>query len=249
MRQLILLIFSIPIVLLISVLVYGQQSQDLVNTNGDNTIHSAKIGNVSPEFIGTNETHPNLTLNDKLNYTGSGFGLRFGLGTDITLGFGFGLGAFYVRAPSPYSSTNLDIGLDIYYANVSEDEVDYEGTKFEDNTKLLVFALRANGLFNYHPRKMGVYFVAGAGIVAASVSWKETITYGPIYGNVIEPYSADAFALGNVLNLGVGLTFGSGMEARFETPLLIFYSTPGHGSRSAGSIAPTFTLSVLYRLP
>jgi hypothetical protein len=94
-----------------------------------------------------------------------------------------------------------------------------------------------------------VYFLAGAGIVLANISWEEKITYSYPYAPSTEHWSNDAFSVGNVLNLGVGMTFGGGLEARFETPLLIFYSTPGYANRSAGSIAPTFTLSLLYRFP
>jgi hypothetical protein len=164
-------------------------------------------------------------------------------------GSGFGVGAFYILAPSGYSSTVWDLGADIYYSSVTEDEKDSEGTKFEDDTKVLVFAFRSNALFNYHPSKTGVYFVAGAGFVLGSISWEENITYFAPYVPHTEHWSDDAFAVGNVLNLGVGMTFGGDLEARFETPLLIFYSTPGKGDRSASSVAPTFTLSALYRLP
>ena len=188
------------------------------------------------------------SLKDRPKYSSSGFGARLGIGTDITLGIGFGVGAFYVLAPSPYSSPIWDLGADIYYASVSEEEKELN-INYEDNTKVLVFALRSNALFNYHPRKTRVYFVAGAGIVFANIDWEENITYYEPYLPHTERWSDDVFAVGNVLNLGVGMTFGGGLEARFETPLLIFYSAPGHASRSAGSVAPTFTLSLLYRFP
>jgi len=201
----------------------------------------------SPFSSDLEETGSQLKM--KQRYGSSGFGARLSIGTDITLGIGFGVGAFYILAPSRYGGTNWDLGFDIYYANVTEEETDSEGTKFEDNTKVVVFALRSNGLFNYHPKRTGVYFVAGAGIVFANIDWEENITYYEPYLPHTERWSDDVFAVGNVLNLGVGMTFGGGLEARFETPLLIFYSAPGHASRSAGSVAPTFTLSLLYRFP
>ena len=196
------------------------------------------------EKNGPKETPSTLKLKKGSNYSSSGFGIRFGIGTDITLGLGFGTGVFYV-ASSPYSSPDWDLGLDIYYANVSEEETDYEGTRREANTKVIVFALRSNALFNYYPKKTGVYFVAGAGFVITSVDWEETYTYYPPYAPHTEHWSDDGIAFGNVFNLGVGLTFGGGLEARLETPLLIFYDTPG----KASGIAPTFTLNVLYRFP
>ena len=118
---------------------------------------------------------------------------------------------------------------------------------------MVVFALRSNGLFNYQPKKTGVYFVTGFGFVFTNVSLKETITYDVSrYGYwPPERWSAEGFTVGNLLNLGIGATFGSGVEARFETPFLIFYNVPSGGSynRSASSIAPTFTLNFLYRFP
>ena len=196
------------------------------------------------------ENPSSFELKAKPKSSGSGFGVRFGIGTDITLGIGFGAGAFYILAPSRYSSSPIwDLGMDIYYASVSEEDRDSEGTKFEENTKVLIFAFRSNALFNYHPSKTAVYFVAGAGFVLGSISWEENITYFAPYVPHTEHWSDDAFAVGNVLNLGVGMTFGGELEARFETPLLLFYSTPGRGDRSATSVAPTFTLSALYRLP
>jgi hypothetical protein len=199
------------------------------------------------EFI--KETPSVFKLKAKPKSSGSGFGARCGIGTDISLGFGFGVGAFYILSPYRNSSTVWDLGTDIYIASVTEDETDNEGTKFEDKTNLFVFAVRSNGLFNYYPNKTAVYFIAGAGFVLANVSWEENITYYAPYVPHTEKWSDDAFSVGNVLNLGVGFTFGSGFETRLETPLLIFYSVPGRGNESANSIAPTFTLSALYRFP
>jgi hypothetical protein len=212
--------------------------------NIENDLHLRKLN----ENLKNTDAVPSISLKNQPKSNHSGFGIRGGIGTDITFSPGFGLGAFYVLAPDPYSSSNWDLGFDIYYSSVSEDET--EGSlKYEDNTKVLVFGFRANGLFNYHPYKSGVYFIAGTGLIFANVDWKEDIIYSYPYAPHTEHWSDDAFSVGNILNLGVGLTFGSGVEARFETPFLIFYSVPGYGSRSASSVVPTFTLSVLYRFP
>ena len=210
----------------------------------DDNLSLKDRGNINEK----NHFAPSLSLHNQPTSHYSGFGIRGGIGTDITFSPGFGIGAFYVLAPDPYSSSNWDLGFDIYYSSVSEDET--EGSiKYEDNTKLLVFAFRANGLFNYQPYKSGVYFITGAGLVLASVDWEEKIIYSSPYLPHTEHWSDDAFSVGNILNLGIGLTFGSGFEVRFETPFLIFYSVPGYESRSASSVAPTFTLNALYRFP
>jgi hypothetical protein len=268
-----LLILS-PILLLIVCAIYSQQYEDVVYLRNGSEIHGIIIEQVPSEsikiktkdgstFVYKMEEIEKMTKEEIMkkesrttdsesfqkqvgrNY--SGFGMRGGIGTDITLSLGFGVGAFYVLAPSTYSTSNWDLGLDIYYANVTEEETDSEGTLFEDNTELLVFAIRTNGLFNYRPKQSGVYFVAGVGIVLANISWEEDITYYYPYVPGTYHYSNDAFSIGNVFNLGVGLTFGGGLEARLETPLLIFYDTPGEGTYGANSIVPTFTLNLLYR--
>jgi len=277
------LLLLIPVLLLTTVLVYSQQYDDVVYLKNGGEIHGTIIEQIPNESIKiktkdgnifvykmdeiekmTKEeikqekierqatTHENhYTNNSTTNY--SGFGIRGGLGTDITFSLGFGAGAFFVAAPTPYSSSCWDLGLDIYYANVSEEETDSEGNKFVDKTELVVFALRSNGLFNYYPKRTGIYFIAGGGFVFSNVSLEETITYDYSRYGYLPPehWSAEGFTAGNVLNLGIGATLGSGAEARFETPFLIFYSVPGGGyyNRSASSIVPTFTLSFLYRFP
>lgn len=217
------------------------------NINFCQDIEGLHIKKTGVNYKNTDPGHL-ISLGNQPKSNFSGFGIRGGIGTDATFSPGFGLGAFYVLASDSYSSSSWDLGLDIYYAIVSEDET--EGSiKYEDNTKLLVFALRANGLFNYYPYKSSVYFITGAGLVLANVGWEEKIIYSSPYLPHFEHWSDDVFSVGNILNLGVGLTFGRSYEARFETPILIFYSVPGYGTRSASSITPTFTLSALYRFP
>jgi hypothetical protein len=46
-----------------------------------------------------------------------------------------------------------------------------------------------------------------------------------------------------VVNLGIGLSTGSPVEIRLETPMLFLYSVAGN----AGSFVPTFTISASYR--
>jgi len=268
------LLMLVPVFLFTICLAYSQQYKDVVHIKNGSVMHGSIIGQIPNEAVKmktkdsdmfvykTGETEKmkkeevkigkkdsktiiSNTFQKQSGLNHSGFGIRGGIGTDITGGLGFGVGAFYIP-----SSSNWDLGLDIYYANISETETGTD-VKRNDNTKLLVFAFRSNYLINYNPKKSGVYFLAGAGFVLSSVSWKETITYDPIrYPNIgPEHWSDDALSFGNVLNLGVGLKLGGGLETRLETPLLIFYGTPGHGSQNAGTIAPTFTLNLLYRFP
>ncbi len=192
-------------------------------------------------------TTPKLRLKENA-YTGSGFGIRGIVGTDISLGLAFGLGASYARIPR-YGSTCLELGVDFLYSGLTEEERIQGWNYVEDDveeTTLLIFSLRLNGLFNYNPGKPGIYFIAGSGVVVASYDFEETETYNYVEGYVqIFRNTDDGVVFGNVLNLGIGASFGGGLESRLETPLLIFYSEYGN----AAAFAPTFTLSLLYRFP
>lgn len=165
------------------------------------------------------------------------FALRGSLGTDIELGLGFGGGVNYIWQSS-LGGTAFELGGDIFLHNSEGHETDGEDTRWSLN--LLVFSIRANGLFNYNHRQSGVYFIAGIGFVIASMDYKET--YGGRY-SYWEPYDLEVVTPGNVVNLGIGFTTGSGLEVRLETPMLFFYSSEG-----ASSFVPTATVGVQFRL-
>jgi hypothetical protein len=171
------------------------------------------------------------------------------VGTDISLGLGFGLGASYTFRPAA-ASTAFEFGLDVFVHHATEESSEESGVFTEhsrETTDLLIFAVRANGLFNYTPRRPSVYFIAGFGFVVASMEWKEELRYtssDPFVRQLPSKNDADGTVAGNVVNLGVGLTTGSPIEIRLETPMLFFYSVAGN----AGSFVPTFTISASYRL-
>jgi hypothetical protein len=175
------------------------------------------------------------------------FNVRGSVGTDIELGIGFGGGASYVWRPS-MSGTAFEIGADIFFHHSS-------GKETEDNTfgetsdwtlSLLVFGVRGNGLFNYYPGESDVYFIAGVGFVVASIDYNEkyyAANYVPGFSYDATETDFEEASAGNVINLGLGLTTGSGLEFRLETPMLFFYSTDGNMT----SFVPTATVSVQYR--
>lgn len=163
----------------------------------------------------------------------SGFAIAGEVGTDVTGGLGFGGGFAFLLMP-PGSGFGHEFGLDVFAHGYSETE----GGTTED-ISLLVFAVRANWLWNYQPKQSHVYFVTGVGFVVASLDWKQT--YDPaIYGYSLtedETYTT----VGNVINFGVGWTSAEGFGFRLETPMLFFYSS----GQSSGFV-PTFTVGVRY---
>ena len=178
----------------------------------------------------------------------SGIGIRASIGTDIELGLGFGAGVNYMWSPS-FSGPRFEFGGDFFYhhSKVTEDEVRGTFTEHDvEETQLLLFTVRANGIFNYVPQKGSVFFIAGVGFVVASIEWEEDETYTSSQPGVSQSPNlneVEGTSAGNVVNLGIGYVFKGGIELRLETPMLFFYSVPG----SAASFVPTATFSIGYR--
>jgi len=165
----------------------------------------------------------------------SGFGVHFGVGTDVQLGLGFGGGVSYVFFPEG-GSTGFEFGPDLFFHSSVEEYDDYNW-HYKDTTSLQVFGVRANALFGYTPGGSGIYWVAGTGFAAVAVDWESVSTYTP------DPRSrvldgAHGTAGGWILNLGVGSTLGAGWDVRMELPVLFLFSNYG----KAAAIAPTLTL-------
>jgi len=175
------------------------------------------------------------------------FSIRGSVGTDIQLGIGFGGGVSYTWRPST-GGTAFEIGADIFFHKSSGKETENNtfGETSEWALNLLVFGVRGNGLFNYYPGETGVFFMAGFGFVVASIDYNEkyyAANYVPGFSYDASEKDFEAVSAGNVINLGLGLTTGSGLELRLETPMLFFYSAEG----GMTSFVPTLTIGVQYR--
>lgn len=170
--------------------------------------------------------------------TSGGLGLRASVGTDVTLGVGVGAGAAYSWVPIE-GGTAFEFGADLFYHRSSEEEQE-PVTRYRETTTLVLFSVRANGLFNYYPQKGGVYFIMGFGFVVANMGWKRESISG-----VLRPTEdEEAIAPGNIVNLGVGISLSKALDLRLETPMLFFYSTAG----GATSFAPTVTVGLVFKL-
>jgi len=172
-----------------------------------------------------------------------GFCVRGGVGTDLQLGLGFGIGAAYIWN-FPGRGAAFELGADFYYHHSTDKYTDQRGSVTvtgEDKTTLIVFGVRANALFNYNPNKRNVYFIVGFGFVVASLQWEENEN-AP---NWTAPYhdKADGTSVGNIVNLGVGVPLSTDLDVRLETPMLYFYSAAG----KSASFAPTATIGLAYR--
>jgi hypothetical protein len=208
--------------------------------------------NIYPEVAMPSSHHCGIVLLGLICVVGLGvsdlysqsstFAIRGGVGTDIKLGVGFGIGGAAVWSSG--GGTAFEFGADIYLHHLTDpyaEERNGVTVNGEDKEGLTVFAVRANALFNYRPSRKSVYFILGAGFVVAHLTWEENEN-AP---NWTRPYhdEAEATSAGNIVNLGVGIPLSTQFDLRFEAPMLFFYSVAG----KASSFAPTATLGLTYR--
>jgi opacity protein-like surface antigen len=169
------------------------------------------------------------------------FGIRGGIGTDITGGIAYG-GSINYQFPA--GNNWLEVGPIFYIGHFEETTEEFH--TYEETTDLTVFGVMANYLINY-PTESGVFFVVGAGFAAVSVEWEETSETDVSLGTPLpgggSKQSEDGTAGGTVLNVGAGYKFSGNVDARAEIPVIIIAGAPGEAS----AVAPTFTITVGFR--
>lgn len=163
------------------------------------------------------------------------WGIRAGIGTDITGGIAFGLGANYLV------NNAAELGILIFGGTFSETTEEGIHT-YDEETKLFLFALMANYLFNYDQGDDAVFFLAGLGLASVSIEYEESsptdTSLGAPFGSgsiLFEEYSGG----GTVFNVGVGKRFGEQFDLRFEIPVIVSFAS----FESASSVIPTFVLT------
>lgn len=181
-----------------------------------------------------------------LVYVGTGisanpgsFGIRAGIGTDISGGIAYGGGINYLFETS---SNPVEVGLVVYGGSFEETTEEFH--TYTEKTDILVIGVMANYLFNYQKDKQGLFFLLGGGIGAVSVEWEESSptdeSLGPPLAGGGSKQTDEGSSAGFVLDLGIGYKFNGPVDMRFEIPIIIITGAP----EKASSIAPTFTLSL-----
>ncbi len=168
-------------------------------------------------------------------------GIRAGVGTDISLGLGFGGGINYY-----FVDEQIEIGAELYIHSSTEESSEY-GNTYEESTDLLALALFANYLFGYSRDEGGLYALAGMGLAYLSVEWEESSPTDTSLGTPLpgggSSQSADGSTAGLILNPGVGISFPVGVDVRLCAPLIVPFGAPGDTS----VVIPTLTLTLGYR--
>ena len=166
------------------------------------------------------------------------FSARAGVGTDINLGIAVGGGVGYLQRFS--GMPPVDFGIDFYYYHgtySSKEQVSTHLNTYNDTTTLMVYAVSANFLYNFHPGQKGFYFITGVGAGAVSVDWVHQSPQDTSYND-----SGDYTSGGLLLNLGATYAFGPGLEVRLLAPILVF-----SGPLGAVGFAPMLNLAAVYR--
>jgi hypothetical protein len=167
------------------------------------------------------------------------FGIRGGVGTDISGGLAYGGSINY---QFPWGNNWVEVGPVIYFSSVEETTEEFH--TYVEKTDLLVFGVLANYLLNYDPAGSGAFFVVGIGFAGISVEWEESSETDESLGTPLpgggSKQSEEATAGGTVLNVGAGYKFAGNVDIRVELPVIIIAGAPGEAS----SVAPTITATV-----
>ena len=171
------------------------------------------------------------------------FGIRGGIGTDLSGGIAYGVGANYLIA----ANTNfLELGLSFFGGQFKE-TTDEGIHTYEEKTDVVVIGMMANYLAGYQPRGSKAFFVAGIGLGSISMDWEESSNTDTSLGTPIagggSMQSESGSGGGIIFNLGGGYSFSSPLDLRFEVPIFVTFAAPDRAS----SVIPTFILTAGYR--
>lgn len=168
---------------------------------------------------------------------GGRFGLRAGIGTDISGGIAYGFGANYLLN---LENSALELGVRVFMGEFEETTEEFH--TYEETTNIFVFGLMADYLIGYRPGA-GVFFISGVGVGLIEVEWEERSDGDSSLGTPLpgggSMQSEDASDGGLILNVGVGVSLSSSFDIRGEIPVFVMFSAPGEAS----TVIPTFTLT------
>ena len=166
------------------------------------------------------------------------FGIRGGIGTDISGGLAYGLG-FNYRLQS-----SMEMGL-VVFGGKSTETSDNGFNLYEETTKIFVLGAQANWLFSHRPDEAKLFFIAGTGLAFMNVDWEERsdtdTSLGTPLPNGGSMQSESGSGGGAIFDIGLGHTFKSPFDLRFEVPIIVPF-----GYENVGVI-PTFIFTAGYR--
>ena len=168
------------------------------------------------------------------------FGIRAGLGTDITGGIAYGVGVNYLV------NDLAELGILIFGGKFTE-TTNNGFNDYTETTRVFVFALMANYLFNYDEDDDVWFFIAGFGLASVYVEYEEssptdTSLGAPLPGGG-SSYTEEAGAGGTIFNIGGGKRINAAWDIRFEIPVIVSFAS----YEQASSVIPTLIVTAGYR--
>lgn len=178
-----------------------------------------------------------ITAYGQTDQTGT-FGIRAGIGTDISFGIAYGAGFNYRL------QENMELGLVLFGGKFSETS-NNGFNNYEETTNIFAIAAQANWLFGHQPDETKVFFIAGTGLAYISYEWEERSATDTSLGTPLpgggSMQSEDGGTGGVIFNVGLGMTFSSPFDLRFEVPIMVPFGIENV------SVVPLFMLTAGYR--
>jgi hypothetical protein len=137
------------------------------------------------------------------------FGIRAGIGTDISLGISYGAGFNYRL------KENMELGLVLFGGKFSETS-NNGFNDYDETTNIFAIATQANWLVNHSPDETKPFFIAGTGIAFISYEWEEKSATDTSLGTPLPSGGSMQSEEG-----GAGMTFNGPFDLRFEVPIMI----------------------------
>ena len=166
------------------------------------------------------------------------FGARAGIGTDISFGIAYGVGFNYRL------QENMELGLVLFGGKFSETS-DNGFNVYEETTDIFAIAAQASWLFSHRPDETKPFFVAGTGLAFISYEWQESSATDSSLGTPLPSggsmQSEEGGTGGVIFDVGIGYTFSSPFDLRFEVPIMIPFGIENIG------VVPLFMLTAGYR--
>ena len=166
------------------------------------------------------------------------FGVRAGIGTDISLGIAYGAGFNYRL------QENMELGLVLFGGKFSE-STDEGIHTYDETTNIFALAAQANWLFSHRPDETKPFFIAGTGLAFISYEYEQSSQTDTSLGAPLPSggsmFTEDGSTGGIIFNLGLGYTFSSPFDLRFEIPIMVPFGIENVG------VVPLFMLTAGYR--
>jgi len=166
------------------------------------------------------------------------FGIRAGIGTDISLGISYGAGFNYRM------KENMELGM-VFFGGKFLETSNNGFNDYDETTNIFALAAQANWLFNYRYNETKPFFIAGTGLAFISYNWEETSATDTSLGTPLpgggSMQSEEGGTGGVIMNVGIGMTFKGPFDLRFEVPIMVPIGIENV------SVIPLFMLTVGYR--